>query len=56
MELLVLALEALEANIELVIGEIRLQMFEKVVKNWTSTMSFVKNSLGGHMSEITFKY
>ena len=48
-------LKALEVYINLVINEIRPEIFEKVVKNWTNQMRFVTTSLGGHMPEIIFK-
>lgn len=48
-------IDALEANIERVIRDIRPEMLEKVAHNWTSRIRFVKNSRGGHMSQIIFK-
>lgn len=49
------SIDALETNIQRVIADIRPQMLEKVVENWTSRMTFVKNSRGGHMPQIVFK-
>ena len=48
-------IDALVANIERVIRDIRPEMLEKVAHNWTSRIRFVKNSRGGHMSQIIFK-
>ena len=48
-------IEALEANIVRVLHDIRPAVLEKVAKNWTSRMRFVKNSRGGHMPELIFK-
>ena len=48
-------IDALEANIVRVLRDIRPAVLEKVAKNWTSSMRFVKNSRGGHMPEIIFK-
>lgn len=48
-------LQHLEANIRRVIAEIRPGMLEKVAKNWTDRMTFIKRSRGGHMPEIIFK-
>ncbi|XP_011859579.1 PREDICTED: uncharacterized protein LOC105557057 [Vollenhovia emeryi] len=49
------SLDALEANIERVIDEIRPELCEKVVKNWTDRMAFIQRSRGGHMPEVIFK-
>lgn len=49
-------LEQLEDNIRRVIAEIRPQMLEKVVENWTSRMRHVRASRGGHMPDIIFKH
>ena len=48
-------IDALEANIVRVLRDIRPAVLEKVAKNWTSRMRFVKNSHDGHMPEIIFK-
>jgi len=48
-------IDALEASIVRVIRDIRPAVLEKVAKNWTSRMHFVKNSRGAHMPEIVFK-
>lgn len=45
----------LEANIIRELQAIPPEMLEKVMKNWASRMTFLKNSRGGHMSEIIFK-
>lgn len=49
-------IDALETEIERVIAEIRPQMLEKVIENWTDRMRFVTRSRGGHMPEIIFKH
>ena len=49
-------LEALEANIVRVIQDIRPPLLEKVTQNWSDRMLFVRNSRGGHMPQIIFKY
>lgn len=49
------SIDELEASISQVIKDIRPEMLEKVCKNWTYRLEFVKNSRGGHMSEIIFK-
>ncbi|GFT32494.1 putative transposable element [Trichonephila clavipes] len=46
-------LEHLEDNIRRVIADIRPQMLEKVIQNWTS--SYIRDSRGSHMPEIIFK-
>ena len=48
-------IDALETNIQRVIAEIRPQMLEKMVENWTSRITFVQNSRGSQMPEIIFK-
>ena len=48
-------LKALEANINRAINEIRPEILDKVVKNWTDRMRLVTISHGGHMPEIIFK-
>lgn len=45
----------LEDNIRRVIADIRPQMLDKVVENWTSRLDYVRASRGGHMPEIIFK-
>ncbi|CAG4974157.1 unnamed protein product [Colias eurytheme] len=42
-------------NIRRVIADIRPQMLEKVVENWTSRLDYVRASRGGHMPEVIFK-
>lgn len=42
-------------DIRRVIADIRPQMLEKVVENWTSRFDYVRASRGGHMPEIIFK-
>ena len=42
-------LDALKANIMGVINEIKPKLLEKVTKNWTDRLAFVKSSRGGHM-------
>lgn len=49
-------LDHLESNIERVIGEIQPIVLERVTKNWTDRLAYVKRSRGGHMPEIIFKY
>ena len=49
-------LDALEANIERVIGEIQPALCEKVLQNWNDRLSYVKRSRGAHMNEIIFKH
>ncbi|GFV03905.1 hypothetical protein TNCV_113501 [Trichonephila clavipes] len=48
-------LDHLEDNIRLVIADIRPQMLEKVIENWTSRLDYIRASGGSHMSEIIFK-
>ncbi|GFW73465.1 putative DD41D transposase [Trichonephila clavipes] len=48
-------LDHLEDNIRLVIADIRSQMFEKVIENWTSRLDYIRASRGSHMPEIIFK-
>ncbi|GFX99692.1 putative DD41D transposase [Trichonephila clavipes] len=48
-------LDHLEDNIRRVIADIRPQMLEKVIVNWTSRLDYIRASLGSHMPEITFK-
>ncbi|GFX01314.1 putative transposable element [Trichonephila clavipes] len=48
-------LDRLEDNIRGVIADIRPQMLEKVIENWTSRLDYIRASRGGHMPEIIFK-
>ncbi|GFU04094.1 transposable element Tc3 transposase [Trichonephila clavipes] len=48
-------LDHLEDNIRRVIADIRLQMLEKVIENWTSRLDYIRASRGSHMPEIIFK-
>ncbi|GFV40201.1 putative transposable element [Trichonephila clavipes] len=48
-------LDHLEDNIRRVIGDIRPQMLEKVIENWTSKLDYIRASRGSHMPEIIFK-
>ncbi|GFW50031.1 uncharacterized protein TNCV_2316131 [Trichonephila clavipes] len=48
-------LDHLEANIRPVIADIRPQMLEKVIENWTSRLEYIRASRGSHMPEIIFK-
>ncbi|GFY08054.1 putative transposable element [Trichonephila clavipes] len=48
-------LDHLEDNIHRVIADIRLQMLEKVIENWTSRLDHIRASCGSHMPEIIFK-
>ncbi|GFX17337.1 putative LOC100569746 [Trichonephila clavipes] len=48
-------LDHLEDYIRLVIADIRPQMLEKVIENWTSRLDYIRASRGSHMPEITFK-
>ncbi|GFX80262.1 uncharacterized protein TNCV_2642781 [Trichonephila clavipes] len=49
-------LDHLENNIRRVIADIRPQMLEKVIENWTSRLDYIRASRGSHMPEIIFKY
>ncbi|GFX79932.1 DUF4817 domain-containing protein [Trichonephila clavipes] len=42
-------------NIRRVIADIRPQMLEKVIENWTSRLDYIRASRGSHMPEIIFK-
>ncbi|GFV15593.1 transposable element Tcb2 transposase [Trichonephila clavipes] len=44
-----------EDNIRRVIADIRPQMLEKVIENWTSRLDYIRASRGSHMPEIIFK-
>ncbi|GFX36025.1 hypothetical protein TNCV_4215471 [Trichonephila clavipes] len=48
-------LDHLEDNIHRVIADIRPQMLEKVIENWTSRLDYIRASRGSPMAEITFK-
>ncbi|GFT26581.1 uncharacterized protein TNCV_3604151 [Trichonephila clavipes] len=48
-------LDHLEDNIRRVIADILPQMLEKVVKNWTSRLDYIRASRGSPMPEIIFK-
>ncbi|GFU40821.1 retrovirus-related Pol polyprotein from transposon TNT 1-94 [Trichonephila clavipes] len=48
-------LDHLEDNIRRVISDIRPQMLEKVIENWTSRLDYIRASRGSPMPEIIFK-
>ncbi|GFY14510.1 uncharacterized protein TNCV_1315641 [Trichonephila clavipes] len=48
-------LDHLEDNIRRVIADIRPQMLEKVIENWTSRLDYIRASRGSPMPEIKFK-
>ncbi|GFW04149.1 transposable element Tc3 transposase [Trichonephila clavipes] len=48
-------LDHLEDNIRRVIADIRPQMLEKVIENWTSRFDYIRASRGSPMPEIIFK-
>ncbi|GFW50995.1 DUF4817 domain-containing protein [Trichonephila clavipes] len=48
-------LDHLEDNIRGVIADIRPQMLEKVIENWTSRLDYIRDSRGSPMPEIIFK-
>ncbi|GFX41750.1 uncharacterized protein TNCV_388631 [Trichonephila clavipes] len=48
-------LDHLEDNIRRVIADIRPQMLEKVIENWTSRLDYIRASCGSHMPEIIFR-
>ncbi|GFT98334.1 integrase catalytic domain-containing protein [Trichonephila clavipes] len=48
-------LDHLEDNIRRVIADIRPQMLEKVIENWTSRLDYTRASRGSPMPEIIFK-
>ncbi|GFW42770.1 transposable element Tcb1 transposase [Trichonephila clavipes] len=48
-------LDQLEDNIRSVIADIRPQMVEKVIENWTSRLEYIRASRGIHLPEIIFK-
>ncbi|GFV48963.1 putative LOC100569746 [Trichonephila clavipes] len=47
-------LDHLEDNIHRVIADIRPQMLEKVIENWTSRLDYIRASRGSPMPEIIF--
>ncbi|GFX18302.1 putative transposable element [Trichonephila clavipes] len=48
-------LDHLEDNIRRVIADIRPQMLEKVIENWTSRLDYIRASRGSPMPEIIYK-
>ncbi|GFY05103.1 transposable element Tc3 transposase [Trichonephila clavipes] len=48
-------LDHFEDNIRHVIADIRPQMLEKVIENWTSRLDSIRGSCGSPMPEIIFK-
>ncbi|GFU82755.1 putative transposable element [Trichonephila clavipes] len=48
-------LDHLENHIRRVIADIRPQMLEKVIENWTSRLDYIRANCGSPMSEIIFK-
>ncbi|GFU48387.1 putative transposable element [Trichonephila clavipes] len=48
-------LHHLKDNIRRVIADIRPQMLEKVIENWTSRLDYIRVSRGSPMPEIIFK-
>ncbi|GFV48002.1 uncharacterized protein TNCV_4150881 [Trichonephila clavipes] len=48
-------LDHLEDYIRRVIADIRPQMLEKVIENWTSRLDYIRASHCSHMPEIIFK-
>ncbi|GFV38176.1 transposable element Tc3 transposase [Trichonephila clavipes] len=48
-------LDHLANNIRRVIADIRPQMLEKVIENWTSRLDYIRASRGSPMPEIIFK-
>ncbi|GFU67945.1 transposable element Tc3 transposase [Trichonephila clavipes] len=48
-------LDHLENNIRRVIANVRPQMLEKVIENWTSRLDYIRASRGSPMPEIIFK-
>ncbi|GFW82974.1 transposable element Tc3 transposase [Trichonephila clavipes] len=48
-------LDPLEDTIRRVIADIRPQMLEKVIENWTSRLDYIRASRGSPMPEIIFK-
>ncbi|GFW25372.1 sodium-coupled monocarboxylate transporter 1 [Trichonephila clavipes] len=48
-------LDHLEDNIRRVIADIRPQMLEKVIENWTSRLDYIRACRGSPMPEVIFK-
>ncbi|GFY05042.1 putative LOC100569746 [Trichonephila clavipes] len=48
-------LDHLKDNIRRVIADIRPQMLEKVIENWTSRLDYIRVRCCSHMPEIIFK-
>ncbi|GFW32155.1 hypothetical protein TNCV_2601811 [Trichonephila clavipes] len=48
-------LDHLEDNIRRVIADVRPQMLEKVIENWTSRLDYIRASRGSPMPEMIFK-
>ncbi|GFX45314.1 DUF4817 domain-containing protein [Trichonephila clavipes] len=48
-------LDHLEDNIRRVIADIRPQMLEKVIENWTSRLDYIRACRGSPMPEIIFR-
>ncbi|GFV14389.1 DUF4817 domain-containing protein [Trichonephila clavipes] len=48
-------LDHLEDNIRRVIVDIRPQMLEKVIENWTSRLDYIRSSRGSPMPELIFR-
>ncbi|GFX00475.1 transposable element Tc3 transposase [Trichonephila clavipes] len=48
-------LDHLEDNIRRVIADIRPEMLEKVIENWTSRLDYIRASSDSHIPEIIFK-
>ncbi|GFY03685.1 hypothetical protein TNCV_3665961 [Trichonephila clavipes] len=48
-------LNHLKDNIRRVIADIRPQMLEKVIENWTSRLDYIRASRGSPLPEIIFK-
>ncbi|GFV76182.1 uncharacterized protein TNCV_4672711 [Trichonephila clavipes] len=48
-------LDHLKDNIRRVIADIRPQMLEKVIENWTSRLDYIQASRGSHIPVIIFK-
>ncbi|GFX88910.1 transposable element Tc3 transposase [Trichonephila clavipes] len=48
-------LDYLEDNVRRVIADIRLQMLEKVIENWTSRLDYIRASRGSHCQKSYLK-
>ncbi|GFX79866.1 putative transposase [Trichonephila clavipes] len=48
-------LDHLEDNTRRVIADIRPQMLEKVIENWTSRLDYIRASRGSHIPQIIFR-